>query len=33
MADKYDIIAEDDLAGRDNFCMNYLKAFIAGVFE
>ena len=21
------------LAGRDNFCMNYLKAFRAGMFE
>ena len=27
------IIAAEALAGRDNFCMNYLKAFRAGVFE
>ena len=27
------IIATEALAGRDNFCMNYLKAFRAGVFE
>jgi 5-methyltetrahydrofolate--homocysteine methyltransferase len=27
------IIAAEALAGRDNFCMNYLKAFRAGVFK
>jgi 5-methyltetrahydrofolate--homocysteine methyltransferase len=27
------IIAVEALAGKDNFCMNYLKAFRAGVFE
>jgi cobalamin-dependent methionine synthase I len=27
------IIAAEALAGRDNFCMKYLKAFRAGVFE
>ena len=27
------IITAEALAGRDNFCMNYLKAFRAGVFE
>ena len=27
------IIAAEALAGKDNFCMNYLKAFRAGVFE
>ena len=27
------IIAAEALSGRDNFCMNYLKAFRAGVFE
>ena len=27
------IIAAETLAGRDNFCMNYLKAFRAGMFE
>jgi 5-methyltetrahydrofolate--homocysteine methyltransferase len=27
------IIAAAALAGKDNFCMNYLKAFRAGVFE
>jgi cobalamin-dependent methionine synthase I len=27
------IIAAEALAGRDNFCMNYLKAFRAGFFE
>jgi len=27
------IIAAEALAGRDNFCMNYLKAFRAGKFE
>jgi cobalamin-dependent methionine synthase I len=27
------IIAAEALAGRDNFCMNYLKAFRAGLFE
>ena len=27
------IIAAEALAGRDNFCMNYLKAFRAGMFE
>ena len=28
-----DNVAAEALAGRDNFCMNYLKAFRAGVFE
>jgi len=27
------IIAAEALAGKDNFCMNYLKAFRAGMFE
>ena len=27
------IIAAEALSGRDNFCMNYLKAFRAGIFE
>jgi len=27
------IIAAEALVGRDNFCMNYLKAFRSGVFE
>ncbi len=27
------IIAAEALAGRDNFCMNCLKAFRAGMFE
>ena len=27
------IIAAEALAGRDNFCMNFLKAFRAGMFE
>ena len=27
------IIAAETLAGRDNFCMNYLKAFRKGIFE
>jgi 5-methyltetrahydrofolate--homocysteine methyltransferase len=27
------IIAAEALAGKDNFCMNYLKAFRAGIFE
>jgi 5-methyltetrahydrofolate--homocysteine methyltransferase len=27
------IIAAEALAGRDNFCMEYLKAFRAGIFE
>jgi 5-methyltetrahydrofolate--homocysteine methyltransferase len=27
------IIAAEALAGKDNFCMNYLKAFRAGLFE
>ena len=27
------IIAAAALAGRDNFCMSYLKAFRAGLFE
>jgi len=27
------IIAAEALAGRVNFCMNYLKAFRAGMFE
>jgi 5-methyltetrahydrofolate--homocysteine methyltransferase len=27
------IAAAEALAGRDNFCMNYLKAFRAGIFE
>ena len=27
------IIAAEALAGRDSFCMNYLKAFRVGVFE
>jgi 5-methyltetrahydrofolate corrinoid/iron sulfur protein methyltransferase len=27
------IIAAEALAGRDNFCVNYLKAFRAGLFE
>lgn len=27
------IIAAEALAGRDNFCMNYLKAYRAGLFE
>ncbi len=27
------IIAAESLAGRDNFCMNYLKSYRAGVFE
>jgi cobalamin-dependent methionine synthase I len=27
------IIAAEALAGRDNYCMNYLKAFRAGLFE
>jgi 5-methyltetrahydrofolate corrinoid/iron sulfur protein methyltransferase len=27
------IIVAEALAGRDNFCMNYLKAFRAGLFE
>jgi len=27
------IIAAEALAGRDNFCMNYLKAFRAGMFD
>ena len=27
------IVAAEALAGRDNFCMNYLKAFRAGMFE
>jgi 5-methyltetrahydrofolate--homocysteine methyltransferase len=27
------IIAAEALAGRDNFCMNDLKAFRAGMFE
>ena len=27
------IVAAEALAGRDNFCMNYLKAFRAGIFE
>ena len=27
------IVAAEALAGRDNFCMNYLKAFRAGAFE
>ena len=27
------IIVSEALAGRDNYCMNYLKAFRAGVFE
>ncbi len=27
------IIAAEALCGRDNFCMNYLKAFRAGMFE
>ena len=27
------IIAAEALSGRDNFCMNYLKAFRAGMFE
>lgn len=30
---KANIIAAEVLAARDNFCMNYLKAFRAGVFE
>lgn len=30
---KANIIAAEALAGRDNFCMNYLKAFRGGVFE
>lgn len=27
------IIAAEALAGRDNFCIDYLKAFRAGIFE
>jgi 5-methyltetrahydrofolate--homocysteine methyltransferase len=27
------IVAAESLAGRDSFCMNYLKAFRAGVFD
>jgi 5-methyltetrahydrofolate corrinoid/iron sulfur protein methyltransferase len=27
------IIAAEALAGKDNFCMNYLKAFRAGIFD
>jgi 5-methyltetrahydrofolate--homocysteine methyltransferase len=27
------IVAAEALAGRDNFCMNYLKAFRAGMFD
>jgi 5-methyltetrahydrofolate--homocysteine methyltransferase len=27
------IIAAEALAGRDNFCKNYLKAFRAGMFD
>jgi 5-methyltetrahydrofolate--homocysteine methyltransferase len=27
------IVAAEALAGRDNFCMNYLKSFRAGMFE
>jgi cobalamin-dependent methionine synthase I len=27
------IIAAEALAGRDNFCMNYLKAFRSGIFD
>jgi 5-methyltetrahydrofolate--homocysteine methyltransferase len=27
------IIAAEALAGKDNFCMNYLKAFRAGLLE
>ena len=27
------IIAAEALAGRDNFCMNYLKAYRAGLLE
>ena len=27
------IVAAEALSGRDNFCMNYLKAFRAGMFE
>jgi 5-methyltetrahydrofolate corrinoid/iron sulfur protein methyltransferase len=27
------IIAAEALAGKDNFCVNYLKAFRAGMFE
>jgi len=27
------IVSAEALAGRDNFCMNYLKAFRAGMFE
>jgi len=27
------IVAAEALAGRDNFCMNYLKAFRAGILE
>jgi 5-methyltetrahydrofolate--homocysteine methyltransferase len=27
------IITAESLAGRDNFCMNYLKAFQAGMFD
>ncbi|WP_319522028.1 methyltetrahydrofolate cobalamin methyltransferase [uncultured Desulfosarcina sp.] len=27
------VIAAEALAGRDNFCMNYIKAFRAGMFE
>ena len=33
MVDKYDIIAADHLDSQNNFCMNYLKSFIAGVFD
>jgi 5-methyltetrahydrofolate--homocysteine methyltransferase len=27
------IITAEALTGRDNFCMNYLKAFRAGMFD
>ena len=27
------IIAAEALAGKDNFCMNYLKAYRAGLFD
>jgi 5-methyltetrahydrofolate--homocysteine methyltransferase len=27
------IVAAEALAGKDNFCMAYLKAFRAGMFE
>jgi 5-methyltetrahydrofolate--homocysteine methyltransferase len=27
------IIAAEALAGKDNFCMNYLKAFRSGMFD